>query len=218
LFPAAASDFFRHETLHGQFLDLAITDNEAWGLLAGALTEIAGNFMHRYMDVMPKLQSGKIVIQETFGLKHLVKDLYLARTVAEKNGNLEFLPLIAKLEELGETIYSNVVAPEVGIVVDGDPDAAIDRRIAQDGRAGWTEDMQLAGDPGIESFRHMQHYTRRIFLDYASRRNWPVLTITDEDKQTSVRRSVDSIINTLLEGRPQAAPPIAHAPVALPCT
>lgn len=197
LFPPSASEFFQHESLHGQFLDLAITDNEAWGLLAGALTEIAGNFMHRYMDVMPKLQAGKIVIQETFGLKHLVKDLHLSRTVAEKNGNDVFLPLISQLEELGETLYSNVLAPQIGIVVDGDPDAAIERRLAQDGRAGWTEDMQLAGDPGRESFRHMQHYTRRIFLDYADRHNWPVLTITNEGKEANVARGVDFIIEAL---------------------
>lgn len=197
LFPPAAADFFRHETLHGQFLDLAVVDNQAWGLLAGALTEIAGNFMHRYMDVVPKLQAGKIVIQETFGLKHLVKDLYLAKTVAEKNGNLEFLPLISKLEELGETIYSKVLAPEMGIVVDGDPDIAIDRRMAQDGRAGWTEDMQLAGDPGVHSFRHMQHHTRRVFLDYANRKHWPVLTITNEGKEASVKRSVEMIVSAL---------------------
>jgi len=115
LFPPTAEEFFRHDSLRDQVLDLPVTDNAAWGLLAGALTEIAGNFMHRYMDVVPKLQTGKMVIQETFGLKHLVKDLYLAKTVAIKNGNSELLPLISKLEELGETIYSGVLAPQVGI-------------------------------------------------------------------------------------------------------
>ena len=65
--------------------------------------------------------------------------------------------------------------------------------MAQSGRAGWTEDMQLAGDSSPASFLQMQQYTRDRFLDYARRHDWPVITVTDESKAKTTRRAIDII-------------------------
>jgi hypothetical protein len=196
-FPDSAESFFASDDMRNVFLDMDIVKNEAWGVLSGALAEIAGNFMFRYFDVIPNLRRGRLVIQETFGYKHLVKDLYLSKTLAVRNGDLEFVPLIEKLEDLGEWMYSTVLAPEVGIVIDGDPMPAIERRMAQDGRPGWTENMQLACDCSPESFLHMQQYTRDKFLAYAKRYDWPVITITDEGKERNTNRAIEIIRDTL---------------------
>lgn len=196
-FPDSAESFFAWEDMRNVFLDMDIVKNEAWGVLSGALAEIAGNFMFRYFDVVPNLKRGCLVIQETFGYKHLVKDLYLSKMLALRNGDLEFVPLVEKLAELGEWMYSTVLAPEVGIVIDGDPVPAIERRMAQSGRAGWTENMQLACDSSPESFLHMQQYTRDKFLAYAKRYGWPVITITEEGKEQNTNRAIEIIRNAL---------------------
>lgn len=196
-FPASGDEFFSSDTSRNVFLDMDIVDNDAYGVLSGALAEIAGNFMFRYFDVMPKLNSGCLVIQETFGYKHLIKDLYLAKSLARRKSNLELLPIIEKLEEVGESMYSTVLAPEVGIVIDGDPVPAIQRRMAQSGRPGWTEDMQLACEPGPQSFLHMQQYTRDKFLAYAKRYAWPVFPVNDDGKEANTRRAIEFIRDLL---------------------
>lgn len=196
-FPDTAEEFFASKDVRNAFLDLDIEANEAWGVLSGALAEIAGNFMFRYFDVLPSLEQRRLVIQETFGYKHLVKDLYLSRTLALRSGDNDLVSLADRLEELGEWMYATVLAPEVGIVIDGDPLPAIERRMSQSGRPGWTEDMQLACDAGPHSFLRMQEYTRAKFLEYARRYDWPVITITDEGKEKNTARAIELIRQAL---------------------
>lgn len=195
-FPDTVSEFLSSD-VRDRFLDFNIVHNEAWGVLSGVLTEIAGNFTFKHMDVEPKLKAGHVVIQETFGYKHAVKDLYLAKTLARRNGNEEFLPLIDQLEQFVERLFTTVLAPQTGFVIDGDPVVAIERRLAQSGRAGWTENMQLACDTRPESFLQMQQYTRDKFLNFAEKHGWPVITINNEGKEKNVERAIDIMMRAI---------------------
>lgn len=192
-FPRNAEAFTSSKALKNQFLDFDIVDNETWGVLAGTVTEISGNLMHHFMCVEPQLSSADLVIQESFGYKHLIKDLHLARLLAERHGQDEYLPLIEQLERFGEQVYTTILAPTCGIVVDGDPQAAIGRRLLQSGRAEWTEDYQLAGQKSPESFLAMQTFARKRFLEFAERYGWRTVEVRSEGRQRTSARAVSEI-------------------------
>jgi thymidylate kinase len=196
LFPATAEEFLSGDCAD-QLLELDVDRNSTWGVVAGAFAELSGNLFFRSAEVDKKIEQGYVVIQETFGYKHLVKDLYLAKNLAIRNGDHAFLPVIESLEALNETIFSTVLAPQFGFVIDGDPELAVQRRLDQSGGAGWTEDLQIACDRTRESFVRMQNYTREKFREYAKRHGWQTVEIANVSLEYDVARVVEYIRQTI---------------------
>lgn len=198
LFPATTEDFFAKKASE-KLLDLQIVENATWGILGGAFAEMSGNYFFRHLEVAERIARGQVVIQETFGYKHLVKELYIAKQLASLNGEERYLPVIATMESLNELMFSTVLAPQFGFVVDCDPAEALKRRASQGG-VGWTEDMQLACDRGPGSFVRMQQYTRDVFLSYAAKHNWPVIRTDEADEAQTVRNALD-IVMSVVDGK-----------------
>ena len=187
-------DAFMSSDATDRLLELDLTENSTWGLVAGAFSEMAGNFFFRNQVVEPGLAEGAIVIQETFGYKHLVKDLFLAKELAKRNGETRYLPVIEMMEGLNELMFSTVLAPEVGILMDGDPEVAVARRLAQSGGPEWTEDLQLACDRRPESFLIMQQYSNEKFREFAKRHGWPTIMLEDESEEKTVQKMLDFVL------------------------
>ena len=124
--------------------DATVEGVRAHGPLAAALLEIAGNVLLQRDAIERWVAEGCVVIQESYGFKHVVKELLLVEELdpglaAEAALTLRF----------ARDFFGRVCVPDVGVLVAGEPALALRWRTAEAGRTGVFENFSVAGeDPG----------------------------------------------------------------------
>lgn len=155
--------------------DADVADVRAHGPLAAALLEVAGNILLQRDAIERWVAEGCVVIQESYGFKHVVKELLLVE---------ELDPALAAEAALtlrfAHDFFGRVCVPDVGVLVAGDPELALRWRTAEAGRTGVFENFSVAGeDPGT-SFLALQSRCTAIFEEFAAAHGWLRFEVHDE--------------------------------------
>jgi thymidylate kinase len=169
------------------------------GPLAAALVEVAGNLVVHDEVVVPAVERGAVVIQASLGVKNVIKELLVAHRL---NADAQELVLVDALITHFRT--SPFLRPDVGLLVDGPPELALQWKLAEKGRLGLFEDYTAAGDRGTASFLELQSRSADIFRDLARSWSWPVHLVDGSGREANLRRGLD-----LLLSHPRIAPLLA---------
>lgn len=194
LFPASSEEFMRCG-VEGRLGELSIQSNETKGLFATALIELAGNFILKDHEVERYTKDHDIVIQETFGFKHIVKELLIAKEIVNRDERDVAEKAIQDLLDLASASFSHWLQPKVGFFVKGDPEVAYSWRLRQSGRVGVIEDFGLASQTGMKSFVSLQSECNKIFEEFAKQCKWPVI----EMKDRSIEENLDNACSVIFD-------------------
>jgi len=160
---------FSDLNIEGLFPSL-VSDVRASGPLASGLVEAALDFLIESEVVLPLISRGVSVIRESYGLKPVLKSMLIAKKCASDTLPPDVVDrVVANVTRLYSDPY---LQPEIGILIDGSPEVALRRRLAQDRRVGVAEDYGLAGIDGVASFLSLQEDCARIFRKLAEDWGW----------------------------------------------
>ncbi|HZB47730.1 MAG TPA: hypothetical protein VE547_01440 [Mycobacteriales bacterium] len=175
--------------------DATVEGVRAHGPLAAALLEIAGNVLLQRDAIERWVAEGCVVIQESYGFKHVVKELLLVEELdpglaAEAALTLRF----------ARDFFGRVCVPDVGVLVAGEPALALRWRTAEAGRTGVFENFSVAGeDPGA-SFLALQSRCTAIFDDFAAAHHWLRFEVEDVPREHNRDRLLAALAPTPLGG------------------
>lgn len=175
-----------------------VTGNRASGALAAAFVEIAGNVILAAEVTRPALARGAVVVQESYPLKHVLKELAVAERLA---GTGKDDPAAEPVGELVRVLRgcldlvfgSPLLRPDVGILVDGPSSYAYRWRTAQNGAIGALEDYGPAGERSEESFGRMQDETAKLFREHADARGWIHHRVDDGGVEANTARGLAAL-------------------------
>ncbi|AUY52533.1 hypothetical protein [Streptomyces sp. CB01881] len=195
--PVMSADFER--LLDGA----AITGNDPHALITSMLCEIAGHLAFREAVVAPAVRAGKVVIEDTHGIKMVVK-LYLLATSLAGSGDLSNQSLEAVLKA-GITALRPDPAASVPVLVQVDPEIAYQRRVAQHGRVGGMEHYGPVGRAvGHDSYVELQSRSQKIFDEIGTLWGCLRVELPPQDREGGLRTAVDQIlaaVDGLAEGQ-----------------
>ncbi|MEV6165585.1 hypothetical protein AB0L71_27455 [Streptomyces sp. NPDC052052] len=174
--------------------------NRASGALAAAFVEIAGNILLASEVTRRALARGAVVVQESYPVKHVLKELAVAERLAAE-GDLDGDPAAGPVGELVRIVRgildlifgSALLRPDVGILVDGPSSYAYRWRTAQNGAVGALEDYGPAGERSEESFSRLQDETAKLFREYAHAWGWVVHEVDDSGVEANTARGLAAL-------------------------
>ena len=171
--------------------DSAVEGIRAHGPLAAALLEIAGNVLLQRDTIRQWVAEGYLVLQESYGFKHVVKELLLAE---------ELDPTLAAEAALtlrfAHELFGRVCVPDVGVLVRGDPAMALKWRTAQAGRTGVFENFSVAGADPAGSFLDMQGRCAAAFDAFAADHGWLRFEMRDGPREHNRDRLLAELAGT----------------------
>ncbi len=185
---------FSDLNIEGRFPSL-VSDVRASGPLVSGLVEAALDFLIESEVVLPLASRGVSVIRESYGLKPVLKSMLIAKKCAS-----DTLPADVVDRVVGNvaSLYSDpYLQPDIGILVDGSPEVALRRRLAQDRRVGVAEDYGLAGIDGMASFLSLQEDCARIFRKLAEDWGWYRLDTGDRQPGELCTEITEALIEPL---------------------
>jgi hypothetical protein len=195
-FPATWGEFER-SGYEERLSRLRVLDNELRGVVASAFVEAAGNLFLWAHVIDPKLDAGTIVVQESYGLKHALRELLMARRLALLQGDEGAADTISQLMPVVEAAFLRFVPPRVGVLVTGEPELAFRWRSGQPNYVGIAEDLTTIGVAGEDSFIDFQRECALEFEEVARRAGWVVVRMADRAKEENVDAAVDAILEHL---------------------
>ncbi|MEU6275766.1 hypothetical protein ABZ871_25635 [Streptomyces populi] len=190
-----------------------VMENRASGALAAAFVEIAGNVLLASEVTRRALARGAIVVQESYPIKHVLKELAVAERLAAEGGDDDPAAdavgeLVGVVRGLLDTVFgSSLLRPDVGILVDGPSSYAYRWRTAQNGAVGALEDYGAAGERSEESFSRLQDETAKLFREYADSWGWIVHEVDDSGVDANTARGLDALCAHPELARRLATPP-----------
>lgn len=204
---------FGGSTVSGQPLalprDFATWDSEEWedklgempltsahrsGPVAAALAELSGNLVLTDAVIRPLVDSGTVVIQETFPYKHVLKEILVARQISDEP---RFISICGLLETLILEVFGSAhMQPDLGIFVDGDPTLAHAWRLNETGKLGLLEDFGAAGDRGRESYLQLQEQSAAYFSTAAKSWGWETHVVDNSGLDANLTRGLDLLMTS----------------------
>lgn len=175
--------------------DATVTGVRAHGPLAAALLEIAGNVLLLRDTVRQWVAEGCLVIQESYGFKHVVKELLLVEELDPALAGEAALTL-----RFAHDFFGRACVPDVGVLVAGDPALALRWRTAEAGRTGVFEDFSVAGEDPATSFLALQTRCTAVFDDFAAEHGWLRFEVHDEPRAHNRDRLLAALAATPLGG------------------
>ncbi|WP_079193807.1 hypothetical protein [Streptomyces sp. CB02923] len=200
-FPPPAGDLLAPE-FERTLNDAAITGNSPHALMASMLCEVAGHLMFRRAVVEPAVAAGRTVVEDTHGIKMVVKQYLLARSLLDPLDEAR-VSLDAVLE-LAMTLLQPPAQTSLPVLVRVAPEVAYARRVAQHGRVGGMEHFGPTGRPaGRESYLELQRDSQTVFEDIGKRWQCLDLDLSPSGEEDGVRAGVERILaakDTLTKG------------------
>lgn len=162
------------------------------GPLAAILLEVAGNILFHREVVGELLDQGCVVIEESYGYKHVVKDLlYAARIAPNTPRTADELALTSSFVR---EFFGRLLRPDVPLYLAGDPSLAQRWRTVQRGGTGRFEG--LPGDDGApddRSFLDMQAGCAAEFERFADEHAWTRVELTDAPRAENRAAAMDAV-------------------------
>ena len=186
-----------HSEFEPELGRLTIVNNQTAGLLATALIELSGNFILKQHEVDKLSEVHDVIIQETFGFKHLVKELVIASAILDDEDPPAAREAIDGLFKMSDLIFSSWLKPDLGFFVTGSPALAYTWRLRQSGGTGVIEDYGLASRSGQDSFISLQTDCNRIFAEYAGRNEWATITMEDRATELNEKNAIELIRHSI---------------------
>ncbi|MFL6129071.1 MAG: hypothetical protein ACJ73E_08390 [Mycobacteriales bacterium] len=176
-----------------QLHDAAVEGIRAHGPLAAALLEIAGNILLQRDAIRRLVAEGCLVIQESYGFKHVVKELLLVEELDPALAGEAALTL-----RFAHDFFGRACVPDVGVLVAGDPELALRWRTAEAGRTGVFENFSVAGEDPAASFLALQARCAAIFEDFAAEHGWLRFQVHDGPPERNRDRLLAALAATPL--------------------
>jgi thymidylate kinase len=191
-------DEFQGEGWEDRLISLNVPANMAAGPLAAAWLELAAQVLLYHEVIAPLRNSGVWVIEESYPLKFVMKELLAARALSrepraqqEVATALELLPALFRPR-----------APDLGILVSGPVELAYQRRIAEAGETNSSEDLGQAGRKGRDGFVDLQSECDRRFREVAADESWLVYEMVDGPPEENFARLRELIRPALSRSAP----------------
>lgn len=179
-----------------------VADNHASGALAAAFVEIAGNAILAAEVIRPALARGAVVVQESYPIKHVLKELAVSERLAgaediqRGSDGRSVGTLVRVLYDYLDLIFgSDLLRPDLGILVDGPASYAYRWRTAERGRVGALEDYGPAGERSEESFIALQEQTAERFRQFADAFGWLRHEVDDSGVEANTARGLKLLIS-----------------------
>ena len=176
--------------------DAALDGVRAHGPRPRALLEIAGNILLQRDAIARWVAEGCVVIQESYGFKHVVKELLLAEEMDPALAGEAALTL-----RYAHDFFGRACVPDMGVLVAGDPALALRWRTAEAGRTGVFENYLVAGeDPGASFLLALQTRCSKMLADFAAAHGWLRFEVHDEPPAHNRDRLLAALAPTPLGG------------------
>ncbi|MGW7074687.1 hypothetical protein [Streptomyces sp. NPDC054866] len=194
---------WREERTEDRLHDLAVTASSPSGPLAASVVEFAGNIVLYSEVIRPALERGEVVVQETFPYKHVLKEYLLASELSQGPDAAPYsLDEIDSLFSSFEEFFGGALSPDLGVLVDGPVELALEWRLRQSGQVGVLEDLRTAGLPGNAGFIKLQSISARRFHDFARKHGWRIHMVEDAPVEMNVKRGLDLVLSEMARMRP----------------
>ncbi|GAB2508733.1 Thymidylate kinase [Corynebacterium atrinae] len=174
--------------------EMPLTSAHRSGPLAAALSELSGNLVLTDAVIRPLVDSGTVVIQETFPYKHVLKEILVARQISDEP---RFTSICDLLERVILDVFGSAhMQPDLGVFVDGDPNLAHAWRMNETGRLGLLEDFGAAGDRGRESYLQLQKQSASYFSAAAKSWGWETHCVDNSGLEANLARGLNLLMTT----------------------
>jgi hypothetical protein len=158
------------------------------GPLASLWTEYTIDQLVRAEAVEPVLARGAVALSDGFGFKGAAKVLGIARRLVDDTVTDAVLDRTAALVRMA---YSDpFLQPDLGFLLDADPERSYGWRLSQSGRMGPAEDLWLAGRSGVESFVELQRSVAADLRSAATEWGWTVLPVDGRPQDETATEAV----------------------------
>jgi hypothetical protein len=138
--------------------------------------EWVGQVLLRHESVIPNLEAGVHVVEESFELKTAFRQLLLASRLSTD-------PAVAAEIGTAKTMLSQLFAtcgPDIGLVITAPIEQAYRWRMRQKGALGILESMAVAGgDAHLNGFVEIQSTCDTYFREFAASAGWTVFEMED---------------------------------------
>ncbi|WP_189702193.1 hypothetical protein [Streptomyces chromofuscus] len=183
LYARGGTEYLNGASLHGM---------KASGALASAWIELAANTLLHRAIVKELVSEGYLVLQESYGYKHLVKLFAFAEHLS---------PESAQAAHTGRSLvadyFGRILKPDVGLYVHGSPRLALTWRRQQSG-IGTFETFSSAGSDADASFLELQERTGAAFAEFAEKYGWARVDMVDGPRGENRTRAVAALADTRL--------------------
>lgn len=159
------------------------------GPLACAWIELAANTLLHHEVIRPLVNDGFLVLQESYGYKHLLKLFAYADGLSHSSTSIT-----AHCRAFARSYFGNYLKPDLGIYVSTPPEVALRWRTSQ-GSLGTFETYATAGADPQQSFVRMQAETAASFDDFAAAFGWTTIAVRDVDRPEN-RQAIWRVLRT----------------------
>ncbi|MFH9005881.1 hypothetical protein ACH4E5_21960 [Streptomyces afghaniensis] len=156
-------------------------------LLSSAVLEIVGGFwVQAYVE--SRLRAGVVVVNDSFGYKHALKNALLAQRLSEPGSPVH--DAARRVLETARSLFHALLRPTYGYWIDTDPRLALRWRAETGEVTTPFESYGLAGESGDASFLAMQEDCRPAFREAAREWRWQRIALDDVPQQENIARAV----------------------------
>jgi hypothetical protein len=163
------------------------------GALAAAWVELAGNFILQAECIERQTASGLITIQDTFGFKHVLKLLLIAKALHSDGMPTE---VVDDCIETATRVFGGpYLQPAIGVFLKGSPELAYKWRQAGRAEPRGLEDYSVAGWGGKESFLKLQRECAEYFKNAAQSWGWLIIDVDERPLREMIEAEINGIIS-----------------------
>ncbi|PSM40844.1 hypothetical protein C6Y14_22785 [Streptomyces dioscori] len=159
--------------------------------LATGWLEMAGHSLLHHSVVRPLIDEGHVVIQDSLGIKNVLKSLFMAEFSAPGHA-----PALTAVRDHVKDYFGRALAPRVGIYLREDPARVL---AAKNARTIGVFDTYHAfgGDPG-QTFLDLQTDCAREYENFARTHGWTIVDAHDAAEATgsASEKVTDTILAT----------------------
>ena len=171
--------------------EIQVRRNEAFPFVSSALLELSGSIYLHHAYISERRLAGRMVIEESCGFKHVLKNVLMTQRLAGKESSLH--RAAAVVLETAQLLFGTLLPPTHGYWIDTDPVLASTWRTNNGEPTTNFEDYGLLGtDQGV-SFLAMQEDCRRAFARAAEAWRWRRMEMPDRPKGVNIQAAVDAI-------------------------
>ena len=166
--------------------------------LGSALLELAGSIFLHQTEIESKLRSGSIVIDESFGFKHVLKNILMAQRISQEGSPIHHA--VENLRGTAQAVFGALLRPDHGYWIDTDPHLAWQWRAFGGATATAFEDYSIVGVTGKSSFVDLQTDCLGAFAIAVRQWQWQRISMLDRPRDENIHEAVTTIERDVLIG------------------
>lgn len=182
---------------HGEteyLLETDVRGVRSSGPLAAVWVETAANTLIRDEIIRPLVQSGAVVIEESFGYKPVMRNI-----VAYEHASGGWNPVSEDANQFASYVYGTVLSPDVGIYLAGSPHLALRWRHLEGRKANAFEGLSSLGEDPEESYLAVQSECAVKYEIFSQKYNWLRVDIEDSPRAVNRVRIISALRGTRID-------------------